>query len=523
MRLNSAATYIVFLGLLSGCAAQLKPASSVEIDEAQERLVSGDWLEAAQRFDGLADKYKRVDFFLAAAQAYCRLGKNKACEARLAAAARLAPTDNRVLIAVARVIKAGASKGKTITSPENLNAASFWSHRAREKVQESNILTALSDLEVATGIDRKRLQDWVLLGHLARKLSRNKLASQAHYEAYTLLEQEPFRSHPKATALQQKMLTSVLALTALTSEHELAATVLEMKLGDWPGRLVRRFVHSMLLPTRAEVAWRVYKRLLKTRAEESDLLIGLASAYAVTGDNERLVESYRPIAKHYETPEKLLLEAVRAAFITENTDAAISFLGQRRTLRRQPREALIMLAQGLLDARQYARARSELLIYASLYSENVAYRYLQAIAHERTGDWKGFEQLVRGVIQDSPNHARALNYYGYSLAQRGERLKQAQSYVERALRVVPTSGPYLDSLGWIYYRQGRYADALVLIQRAVMQLPKEPEVQLHLACILNKLNKYTVAQSVYKQALKLARDDDDRLEYEREWELSKVK
>ena len=83
----------------------------------------------------------------------------------------------------------------------------------------------------------------------------------------------------------------------------------------------------------------------------------------------------------------------------------------------------------------------------------------QAIAHERTGDWKGFEQLVRGVIQDSPNHARALNYYGYSLAQRGERLMRHR-VMERALRVVPTSGPYLDSL-LIYYRQGRYADAHV--------------------------------------------------------------
>ena len=103
-------------------------------------------------------------------------------------------------------------------------------------------------------------------------------------------------------------------------------------------------------PNRAEVAWRVYQRLLKIRPAESELLIGLASAYAAAGNNERLVESYRPIAKHYETPEKLLLEAVRAAFIMENTDAAISFLGQRRTLRVQPRDALILLAQGLLDA-----------------------------------------------------------------------------------------------------------------------------------------------------------------------------
>ena len=104
------------------------------------------------------------------------------------------------------------------------------------------------------------------------------------------------------------MLTSVLALTSFTNDHEMAAAVLEKKLVKWPGRLVQRFIRSMLLPNRAEVAWRVYQRLLKIRPAESELLIGLASAYAAAGNNERLVESYRPIAKHYETPEKLLLK-----------------------------------------------------------------------------------------------------------------------------------------------------------------------------------------------------------------------
>ena len=230
MRLNSAPKYILFLGLLSGCAAQVKPSTSDEMDKAQERFVAGDWVDAAQRFDRLADKHKRVDFFLSAAEAYRRLEQNKASEARLAAAARLAPTDNRVLIAVSRMIKIETSKDKTKASKENLNAASFWSGRAREQVQKSNIASALSDLEVATGIDRNRLQDWVLLGHLARTMGRHSLASQAHYQAYTLLDREPFRSHSKAAALQQKMLTSVLALTAFTNEHETAAAVLEKNL-----------------------------------------------------------------------------------------------------------------------------------------------------------------------------------------------------------------------------------------------------------------------------------------------------
>ena len=163
---------LVFSGLLFACGAQPKRSNSAAIEDAQARLVAGDWADAAQRFDKLANQHNRADLFLAAAQAYCHLGQNGVCEARLAAAARLAPTDKRVLLAISRAIKFEAPKTQLQDSKGTPNAASFWSQRAREKVQKSNISSALSDLEVATGIDEKRLQDWVLLGHLARKMNR---------------------------------------------------------------------------------------------------------------------------------------------------------------------------------------------------------------------------------------------------------------------------------------------------------------------------------------------------------------
>ena len=156
MRLTSVPISLVFSGLLFACGAQPKRSNSAAIEDAQARLVAGDWADAAQRFDKLANQHNRADLFLAAAQAYCHLGQNGVCEARLAAAARLAPTDKRVLLAISRAIKFEAPKTQLQDSKGTPNAASFWSQRAREKVQKSNISSALSDLEVATGIDEKK-------------------------------------------------------------------------------------------------------------------------------------------------------------------------------------------------------------------------------------------------------------------------------------------------------------------------------------------------------------------------------
>ena len=65
------------------------------------------------------------------------------------------------------------------------------------------------------------------------------------------------------------------------------------------------------------------------------------------------------------------------------------------------------------------------------------------------------EAVFRQLITKEPENAAALNYLGYMLAERGERLNESVDYIKRALAIDPENGSYLDSIGWAYYKDGK--------------------------------------------------------------------
>ena len=66
----------------------------------------------------------------------------------------------------------------------------------------------------------------------------------------------------------------------------------------------------------------------------------------------------------------------------------------------------------------------------------------------------------------APVHAQALNALGFFLAERGERLEEAQRLVERALELAPGTPAFLDSLGWVAFQRGAYEAALPPLREA---------------------------------------------------------
>ncbi len=95
-------------------------------------------------------------------------------------------------------------------------------------------------------------------------------------------------------------------------------------------------------------------------------------------------------------------------------------------------------------------------------------------------------QLDRAVesfetcLRLDPEYADALNYLAYIWANQGVRLDEALRHIQTALSLEPENAAYLDTLGWIYHRQGRYAEALELLQKADQLRPGDAEIIDHL-------------------------------------------
>ena len=67
----------------------------------------------------------------------------------------------------------------------------------------------------------------------------------------------------------------------------------------------------------------------------------------------------------------------------------------------------------------------------------------------------------------NPENAAALNYLGYTWAEQGIHLDEAEQLILRALAIEPNDGFYIDSLGWVYYQRGEYMQAIQHLERAV--------------------------------------------------------
>ncbi|MDE2724461.1 MAG: tetratricopeptide repeat protein [Gemmatimonadota bacterium] len=86
---------------------------------------------------------------------------------------------------------------------------------------------------------------------------------------------------------------------------------------------------------------------------------------------------------------------------------------------------------------------------------------------ERAGQFDRAVAIFQRLLALDQDHADASNYLGYMLAERGERLTEAKKLVERALKIDPENGAYLDSLGWVYYQLKQYENAARWLDRAL--------------------------------------------------------
>ena len=135
----------------------------------------------------------------------------------------------------------------------------------------------------------------------------------------------------------------------------------------------------------------------------------------------------------------------------------------------------------------------------------------RAIAFDKLKQFEQLDDALTQILQKNPNDAEVLNFYGYSLAERGVRLKDAQAMVEKALALKPNDGYYLDSLAWIYYKQKVYDKALETQLHAIAIVPNDPIMMEHLGDIYWRQGHAEQAKGSWQRALDMQHDTPELL------------
>ena len=121
-------------------------------------------------------------------------------------------------------------------------------------------------------------------------------------------------------------------------------------------------------------------------------------------------------------------------------------------------------------------------------------------------------EAMRKVIAIDPKHSNALNYLGYTYADLGQNLDEAEQLIKEALKYKPNDGYITDSLGWVYYKKGDFEKALKYLQKAVDLVPDDPIMLEHLGDAYLKLNDKVNALKYYKKSLQHREKDKEALE-----------
>ncbi|TNC74201.1 tetratricopeptide repeat protein [Rubellimicrobium roseum] len=127
--------------------------------------------------------------------------------------------------------------------------------------------------------------------------------------------------------------------------------------------------------------------------------------------------------------------------------------------------------------------------------------FMRALAHEGQADWPATESDLRAALRLNPDQPQVLNHLGYSLVDRGEKLDEAMEMIARAVDLRPDSGAIVDSLGWAYFRLGRYAEAVEQLELASTLLSTDPVINDHLGDAYWKVGRTREARFQWTRAL----------------------
>ena len=141
--------------------------------------------------------------------------------------------------------------------------------------------------------------------------------------------------------------------------------------------------------------------------------------------------------------------------------------------------------------------------------------YARAVAEQQANNWKAAEADLQLALKLSPDEPQVLNYLGYSWVDQRRNIPQALGMLEKARTLSPQDGYIIDSVGWAYYRLGRYGDAAKALEDAILLVPGDPTINDHLGDAYWKVGRKLEARFQWSHALAFGADDGEKTKIEK--------
>ena len=244
-------------------------------------------------------------------------------------------------------------------------------------------------------------------------------------------------------------------------------------------------------------------QILKARPTELKIRDYLGFLYEESKDTKKAIETYtfnvQLEPSYFEGHLHLGLLFYRLKQFPE----AITHLTQALTINSKQPEAHIVLGLTYLQKDQFDDAARALEEGISQNPKSADLHFNLGTVYDKLNRFDDVVRVMETAIKLDPHHADALNYLGYSYAERGVKIDQALSLTKQAVALKPSNGYYVDSLAWALFKSGLLTEALTEMKRAVALAGDDPVLYEHLGDIYAKQRNLSDARESWLHALEL--------------------
>ena len=332
--------------------------------------------------------------------------------------------------------------------------------------------------------------------HLARNGRRTEMASL--YQSSLAANPGMHRVAVQWSALlatQQRWaeLDSVMSALPVETEEELGA--------------VKGWIRTLLQRQQFPRAQREVEKLFPRYVSDGELQGFLGAAHLIQGNAQGALQAFNE-AVRADSSLRSMMGLAQTQLAVGNVEEAERV--SRRMVARYPGESAAshLLGRTLRAQGKHAESVEHFAAAARGNAANPQYSYDLGVSLEQTGQYEQAAEAFRYVLQIKPDDPVVLNYLGYMFADQNMNLNEALRFISRAVELQPDNGAYLDSMGWVLFRMGRYDESQRFLLNALRLEGPDPVILDHIGELYQALGRTEQAQGYWRQALTADPDNE---------------
>ena len=255
------------------------------------------------------------------------------------------------------------------------------------------------------------------------------------------------------------------------------------------------------------------KRLFIRNPESKEVAVLYAQHLIVSGEVEealalckRLIDHKKPDIEEFTRVIEIENHLNRPDSVRHYTDLALALF---------PHNTDLLHMRGAL-ALQHNDYENAIVLYneALKHADNDTLRSslwgaIGDVEHQRN-EMKRCYKAYDKALRYHADNAMVLNNYAYFLSLDNRDLERALTMITRALALAERNATYLDTMAWVLYRLGRYAEAKKYMQQALsLDRANSADLALHYGDILHALGEEFMAKTYWRKALERGADKED--------------